>query len=349
MKPNWEVEPLISGSAFYRAFSPSNIALSKYWGKRDLNLNLPSNGSISISLKDFGSFTTVEFHSSFAKDRLILNGQEERAGQSDLAPPRVRAVLDALRAKSSGPKRYARVQSWNNFPTGAGLASSASGLGALAFAASHALGLAMADSKISEIARLGSGSACRSVLGGFVEWARGEFADGSDSIAYSLADIDHWDLRVFLAVVRSEAKEVLSTSGMEMTRASSPFFDAWVASAQLGLRDFRQAILERNFAKLAALSESNCVRMHACAMAAVPPIFYWTGKTVELMGRVQSLRSQGVPVFFTVDAGPNVVVVTLPEAASTVRAELAKDSSVRLLSTRVGAGARPFDPKEWME
>lgn len=348
MTPNWEVEKVDADSRLARVFSPSNIALSKYWGKRDLTLNLPTNGSISVTLKDFGSFTTVEFHENFSKDRLILNGKEESHSELALIPPKVKSILDAVRERVPGKKQYARIQSWNNFPTGAGLASSASGMSAIAYGAAKALNLNLPPVKISEIARVGSGSACRSIFAGFVEWTRGEFADGSDSIAYQLSPTEHWPLKAFIAVVKDEKKEHLSTDGMELTRKTSPFFDSWIASAQQHLKEFRQAILERDFQKLSELTETNCVRMHACAMASNPSVLYWNSKTLELMQKARELRKNGVPVFFTVDAGPNVVFFCEASAATRVRKELSQDMSIRLLSTEAGEGTRPFDAKEWL-
>ena len=339
---SWEKEPVVKGSQSARVFSPSNIALAKYWGKRDVPLNLPTNGSLSITLKGFGSFTTVEFDESFKSDRLILNGGEETGEKIS----KVVRVLDEVRALA-GKKTRARVQSRNNFPTAAGLASSASGLSAVTFAAARALSVDSSLTKLSEIARKGSGSACRSLYGGFVEWARGERADGSDSVAHQLEPVSHWPLKVLIAVANQTEKNHASTGGMEHTKQTSPYFEPWVENAQKQVGEIRQAVKARDFLKLAELAESNCIRMHTSAMAALPPVFYWQAATLDLMQRVWNLRREGVPAFFTIDAGPNVVVVCEPQAAGRVRDELLKTSGVNILSTEIGEGSRVFDSKEW--
>lgn len=341
-KTSWEIEPLVSGSKHSRAFSPSNIALAKYWGKRDVELNLPTNGSLSLTLKGFGSFTTVEFHESFSADRLILNGKDETATKIS----KVARVLDELRLLA-GTKVRARVQSYNNFPTAAGLASSASGLSAVTLAGAQALGLSLPKSKLSEIARKGSGSACRSFFDGYAEWRRGELADGTDSVAEQVAPTSHWPLKVVIGVASAIQKNHASTGGMEHTRKTSPYFQGWVESAQKGVVDIRKAVLARDFNSLAELAESNCIQFHASAMAAVPPVFYWQSVTVDVMHRVWNLRKDGVQAFFTIDAGPNVVVVCEPAHASRVAAELAKVQGLSLLTTEVGDGARTFNPAEW--
>lgn len=339
---NWETEPLVKGSRFSRVFSPSNIALAKYWGKRDVSLNLPTNGSVSVTLKGFGSFTTVEFDQSFSNDRLILNGHDETAG----GIAKVQRVLDELRAVACVTTR-ARVQSFNNFPTAAGLASSASGLSAVTSAGSKALGLGLAPSKLSEIARKGSGSACRSFFGGFAEWKQGVASDGSDSVAEQIAPVGHWPLKIIIAVANQTQKNHASTGGMEQTRQTSPYFSAWVESAQRSVEEIKSAVLARDFMKLALLAESNCIQMHASAMAARPPVFYWQATTVEVMHRIWNLRRDGIAVFFTIDAGPNVVAICEQSASARVTAELSKVSGLKLLSTEIGEGTRDFESSEW--
>jgi len=336
MSPSeWEVQTVLANSRKARVFSPSNIALAKYWGKRDKTLNLPTNGSLSATLQDFGSFTTVEFDPSFKTDVLVLNGTVEPLEKAT----KVTRVLDELRALA-GEKTRARVQSRNNFPTAAGLASSASGLSAVTLAAAHALTLDLTKDKLSEIARMGSGSACRSFFGGFVEWKRGDRADGSDSIASQVKPLAHWPLRVVIAVANEAKKNHASTGGMEHTKATSPYFRGWIETAEADVHGIREAIIRRNFEGLAGFAESNCIRMHASAMAARPPVLYWQGATVEVMHKVWNLREQGVKAFFTIDAGPNVVVFCEPSAEEKVLAEIGNVSGLSVLRTQVGEGAR---------
>ncbi|MEW6055828.1 MAG: diphosphomevalonate decarboxylase [Bdellovibrionota bacterium] len=339
---SWEIESIQSQSQWARVFSPSNIALAKYWGKRDVKLNLPTNGSLSVTLKHYGSFTTVEFNAAFKSDELVLNGKLESPDKL----LKVKRVLDEIR-NSAGESRFARVQSFNNFPTAAGLASSASGLSAVTLAASHALKLDLSKKELSEIARKGSGSACRSLFGGFVEWKRGSRSDGKDSVAEQFRPADHWNLSALIAVANQGQKNEASTGGMEHTRLTSPYFSAWIESAEESVALIRSAIDVRDFNKLAELSESNCIRMHASAMAAFPAVFYWQPATLEIMQRVWALRKSGVRAFFTIDAGPNVVVITTPEDSPKVQAELARVSGVQLLKTQLGEGARSFEASEW--
>lgn len=331
----WELESLKSESQHARVFSPSNIALAKYWGKRHVELNLPTNSSLSVSLADFGSFTTVEFHKSFESDRVILNRKEEAPTQM----VKVRRILDELR-RVAGTDLRARVQSANNFPTAAGLASSASGISAVTLAASEALGLGLPASDLSEIARKGSGSACRSFFGGYVEWTRGSRADGSDSRAAMVVPGTHWPLSIVIAVISGAKKHHASTGGMELTRRTSPYFKPWVECAEKQASEIRSAVLEKSFLRLADLVESNCIRMHASAMAAFPPVIYWHGGTIEIMRQIHDLRARGVPVFFTIDAGPNVVALMEPGAEKTVEAALSKIRGLELLWTGIGNGPR---------
>lgn len=331
----WETTEIESGSSAVRVFSPSNIALAKYWGKRNLSLNLPTNSSLSVTLKDFGSSTTVEFNSKFQNDELYLNG--ERVGASGLT--KVTKVLNNVRNLADS-KLYARIQSQNNFPTAAGLASSASGLSAVAFGAVNALKLDLSLQKISEIARIGSGSASRSLFSGFVEWKRGELADGSDSIASSIATLDHWPFDIFIAIANQKAKTHASTGGMESTRLTSPYFNEWVSYAQISEMKIKDAVLERNFNELASEAEANCIKMHASAMAANPPILYWQAQTISLMNAVWEMRKEGIEAFFTIDAGPNVVVLVNPKHSSQCFERLKKISDIQILQTSIGEGTR---------
>lgn len=320
------------------AFAPINIALAKYWGKRDSRLNLPTNGSISMTLDKFGSTTKVEFDPALSSDQFVLNGKDERSPDS---LRKITIVLDELRSLAR-MHPHARIHSENNFPTGAGLASSASGIAALTLAASHALGLKLSPEKLSELARRGSGSACRSLFDGFVEWKRGELADGSDSVAASLHPASHWALHALIVVVDAETKSQSSTGGMTSARKTSPFFQSWVESAQASLGPIRDAIAARDFYALSRAAEENCLRMHACAMAASPPIVYWKPETIALIHEVRKMRAEGVEVFFTIDAGPNVVIVATAAHAAAARAHFEvflKNGGARLLETSPGKGA----------
>jgi diphosphomevalonate decarboxylase len=316
----------------------SNIALVKYWGKADSRLNLPAVGSISITLDALWSDTSVEFDESYRTDELTLNGER----RPDLLG-RVTACLDLLRGLARVDGR-ARVVSRNSFPTGAGLASSASGFAALVSAAAAALGLELSPRKLSIIARRASGSAARSIFGGFVEMHVAKRADGEDSFAEPLLAASEWPLDVVVAVTATREKDVSSGSGMTRSAESSPYYRAWVDTHPADMARARAAIVARDFAALGAVAETNCLKMHAAAMAAAPPLLYWNGATVECLERIRALRAGGCPVFFTIDAGPQVKAVCAPGVRNAVRSALAEvpgvlDTIVTGLGPGVEVGA----------
>ena len=314
----------------------ANIALIKYWGKRDLALNLPATGSLSITLSTFVTESSVTFDGALRADDLVLDGRPASADARD----RVARFLDRVRARA-GMCEFAHVESANNFPTASGLASSASGFAALALAASRAAGLDVGLPELASLARLGSGSAARSLLGGFVELPRGEAADGSDCVPRQVAPPEHWPVRLVVAVNGRCAKDVGSTAGMEMSRLTSPFFDAWVAANRRDLDAARVAVAARDFTTLGRLTEASCFRMHAVALACDPPLLYWNGTTVEAIRKVWRLREAGLQGYVTVDAGPHVKVLCLPHEADEIAAELAAvDGVERCLVERPGPGAQ---------
>ena len=318
----------------------ANFALVKYWGKRDAALNLPAVGSISITLDGLASTTRVVFDPDLTADTVTLDGRTDPG-----TTIKVSATLDLLRARA-GLDWRARVESGNDFPTAAGLASSASGFAALVVAADAALGLGLSPGELSGLARRGSGSAARSIFGGFVEMARGERADGRDAVARPLLEADAWPLRVVIAVTDRGGKSVSSRDGMERTAATSPYFPAWVAGADADLAEARAAIAERDFDRLAEVSEFSCLKMHASALAARPGVLYFNGATVEAIHALRALRRDGVPVFFTVDAGPQVKAVCLPGAEAAVAESLAATTGViEVLRTGLGPGAAVVDDR----
>jgi diphosphomevalonate decarboxylase len=327
-----------SGAWQGNAEAHPNIALIKYWGKRDIPLNLPAVGSLSITLDTLITRTSVCFDAALEADQVVLNGREDPAETGKIS-----ACLDLLRARA-GLTLRAAVHSTNNFPTGAGLASSASGFAALVVAADAALKLALPAATLSELARRGSGSASRSIFGGFVEWARGECADGSDSIARPILAANDWPLSVVVAVTSTAQKSVGSTAGMNRTRDTAPYWNAWVNTGEADLVEARAAIATQDFARLAAIAEYSCLKMHALAMSAQPGLLYWNGATVEGMHRIRALRAEGHGVFFTIDAGPQIKAICLPESVAAVRDALAATPGVlRTHQTGLGGGARAID------
>ncbi|APC46888.1 diphosphomevalonate decarboxylase [Virgibacillus halodenitrificans] len=291
----------------------TNIALIKYWGKRNEEIILPTNNSLSLTLDGFYTETTVALHEDYTEDHFILDGQPVVGEQYK----RVTTFLDLIR-KLAGKNIYADVRSINNVPTAAGFASSASGFAALAAAGTKAMGIHLSEQELSRLTRQGSGSACRSIYGGFAEWRMGKENDGSDSYAVPIAPVEHWDLRVAAVILSSTMKKVSSREGMKRTVESSPFFDGWVNSIPKDLEEIKEGIKARDMEKVGSIAEANCLRMHATTLGANPPFTYWHDTTLTVMQTVKQLREQGVPAYFTIDAGPNVKVLYLPENEKTV-------------------------------
>lgn len=318
------------------AIAHTNIALVKYWGKRDPALNLPATGSISLTLKELFTRTTVEFSADLAQDELILNG--ERANPRD--EQRTSKFLDLIRVQA-GIATFARVTSENNFPTGAGLASSASGFAALALAAAHAAGLNLSPAQLSELARRGSGSAARSIFGGFVEMKAGARPDGSDAVAVQLHDETWWPLEMLILITSAAEKEIGSTAGMNRTAQTSPYYPAWVASSVEDLVAIRSAIDRRDFQQLGEIAEFSCFKMHGLALSARPAILYWNPLTVELIHAVRGLRQKGIPAYVTIDAGPQVKVICLPQYSEQIRTTLEAISGIqKIIKTSPGPGVK---------
>lgn len=318
----------------FTAVAHSNIALIKYWGKRSVEYNLPAVGSISMTLDALHTTTTVQFSDSLDADQLILNDRE--ANMQSLK--RVSDFLDVTAGTQDRPR--AKIISENNFPTGAGLASSASGFAALALAAGKGLGQSLSDEALSKLARRGSGSAARSIYGGFSEMMLGTKNDGSEDFAIPLHDENFWDVRLLVAVTSAEKKELGSTEGMMRTANTAPYYDQWVSSHPKDLGEMKQALANKNFEKVGELTEHSCFKMHGLAMAAKPPILYWNAATTETIHKVWILRKSGIPAYITIDAGPQVKILCLPESVKAVKDALSDIDGVRsVIEAKPGPGA----------
>jgi diphosphomevalonate decarboxylase len=298
-----ETEETIMSTHTATAQANPNIALIKYWGNRDDALRLPINGSISMNLDGLFTRTTVSFQPSLGTDELIINGHEMTGKSLE----RVSDILDLVR-QSAGIDLKAEVVSESNFPAGAGIASSASAFAALALAATKAAGLEWPESAISRLARLGSGSASRSIPSGFVEWKMG--TGDEDCYAASIAPPEYWALSDCVAIVSTEHKTIGSTEGHALA-STSPLQAARVADAPRRLDICRKAILERDFSRFAGIIEQDSDLMHAVMMTSQPALFYWQPATLAVMEAVRVFRRDGVPVAYTIDAGPNVHVICL--------------------------------------
>jgi len=315
-----------------------NIALIKYWGDLDPVLHIPANGSISMNLAGMFTRTRVSFTPGLAQDRFTLNDKTADTPSAQ----RVSKMLDRLRLMA-GIDTRALVESQNNFPTGAGIASSASGFAALALAASKAAGLELDEKDLSRLARTGSGSACRSIPAGFVEWQGG--TNDEDSYAFTLASPEHWDLVDCIAVVSQVEKQVSSSEGHALA-STSVYQKARVSDAPRRLEICRKAILEHDFEALAEVVELDSNLMHAVMFTSNPPVIYWLPETVRIMQAVQSMRKTGLPVCYTVDAGPNVHVLCPSEVAGEVANQLGQITGIaQILMAHPGGAARLVNGK----
>lgn len=315
------------------ARSNVNVALVKYWGKRDAGpLNLPATGSISLTLDGLSIDARVAFGGD--ADAFEIDGEPAQGEEA----VRLRRFL-ALVQTEAASDRHVAVSTTSRVPRGAGLASSAAAFAALALAGSRAAGLRLEPPALSALARRGSGSAARSVFGGFVEWHRGERSDGSDSVAEPLLAPDAWDVRMVVAITSTAPKAVSSRDGMTRA-AASPFYPAWVSGADADLAEARAAIAARDLDALGVLAEHSAMKMHAVGLAARPPLLYWRGATLECVHRVWALRAEGTRAYVTIDAGPQVKVLCAPADAPGIASALADVAGVqRVFTCAPGRGA----------
>jgi diphosphomevalonate decarboxylase len=300
----------------------ANIALVKYWGKRDAQLNLPAAGSLSLSLAALVTETRVDFDPALGNDLIELEGKP--AGAAEAA--RVTKFLDLVRQRA-GLTTRARVTSHNRFPTASGLASSASGFAALAVAATRAAGLELPPQELSTLARRGSGSAARSIFGGFVRMHAGDADEAAYAEPVTSSLIER--VRMVIAIVGGGAPKLhTSRDAMDHTAATSPFYAAWLQLVPKDLAAAEAALATRDLAALGEVTEANALAMHASAIAARPGVLYWKPATLALLSAVRTLRGNGVSAWATMDAGPHVKVLTTVDDAEHVARALANVEGV---------------------
>ena len=290
----------------------ANIALVKYWGKRDSKLNLPATGSLSLTLAALATQTTVAFDSALAQDELELDGFSARFADT----ARASTFLDLVR-DAAGITTRARVSSKNEFPTASGLASSASGYAALALAASKAAGLSLSERELTILARRGSGSAARSIYGGFVRMNAGDTSESAyaEPLASPLVE----RVRMVIAIVGGGTpKQHGSRDAMEHTAATSPYYRPWVELVPKDLEIATAALVKGDLEALGVIAEANALAMHASAMAARPGVIYWQPATIAVHNEVRGLRACGIAAWATMDAGPHVKILTTDEDAPTI-------------------------------
>lgn len=286
-----------------KARAHTNIALIKYWGKADEALIIPMNNSLSVTLDRFYTETRVTFDETLTEDQLILNGEAVNAKES----AKIQRYMEMIR-KEAGISEYALIESENFVPTAAGLASSASAYAALAGACNEALQLGLSDKDLSRLARRGSGSASRSIYGGFAEWEKGN--DDETSFAHRV-EADGWEneLAMVFVVINNKSKKVSSRSGMSLTRDTSRFYQYWLDNVEPDLKETKEAIAQKDFKRMGEVIEANGLRMHATNLGAQPPFTYLVPESYDAMRIVHECREAGLPCYFTMDAGPNVKVL----------------------------------------
>ncbi len=314
------------------AIAPSNIAFTKYWGRKDEKLRLPANSSIAMCLSNLLTITTVELSPTYKKDQIIINGVQE-TGEVE----RVIKHLDHIR-KIAGINLKAKMVSKNNFPSGTGLASSASGFAALTLAAVKAAGITLSEKQISILARQGSGSACRSIPSGFVEWLDGDTSD--TSYAIQIFPSNWWKIANVVAIISQKKKEVSSSIGHQAAY-SSPFMATRVANMPEKNKLIKKLIKEKDFKKFGELIEREALEFHAITLTQNPPLIYWTPGTVLLMKLIQKWRNEGLLVFFTLDTGQDIHLICERKNVEKVKAKLKQVEEVKkIIVNTPGGGTR---------
>jgi diphosphomevalonate decarboxylase len=327
-------QSIFNGSGMTQVIAEArpNIALVKYWGKRDIGRNLPAVDSLSVTLQSLHTRMTVRFDAGVVADALQVNGVTAAA-----MLPRVSACLDRV-CGTDRPRAF--IVSESNFPIGAGLASSASAFAALVVAAARAAGQQRDTIELARLAGEASGSAARSLYGGIVALRVGE----AEIELQQLAGPDEWPLEVVVALTAEGSKSVGSGDAMIRSAKTSPFYAGWVERQDADFKLARDAVNNKDFAKLATVAEHNCLKMHSLMWTSRPPIVYWNKATLACMETVRELQNSGEPVFFTIDAGPQVKAICLPQAAQCVRDALEQtDGVLRTMQSSLGAGANVME------
>lgn len=317
------------------AIAPSNIAFTKYWGRKDEVLRLPENGSVSMSLSHLLTTTTVEFSPDFKKDTVIIDGQEVKEDVE-----RAIKQIDRVR-KMAGINYKAKVVSKNNFPSGTGLSSSSSGFAALTLAATKATGLNLSEKQLSILARTGSGAACRSIPGGFVEWLDGNASDTSYS--KTIFPKDYWKIADVVAVVSEHKKEVPTSEG-HTNAQSSPFMEVRLSHMKKKNILVKKLIKNRNFKEFGELIEAEALELHSIMLTQTPHLIYWTPGTLRIMKLVSKWRTEGLPVYFTINTGQDIHLICQQKDSSKVQDKLKELDFVKeIIKNLPGDGARLTD------
>jgi len=313
------------------AIAPANIAFIKFWGKKDEKLRLPTNGSISMNLSNLLTTTTVEFSSQYKVDEILINNKIDNKENK-----RVGQFLDKIRQMAKSNLR-AKVVTENNFLKSGGLASSASGFAALTVAASASIGLNLSEKELSILARIGSGSACRSIPDGFIEWVEGK--DSLSSFGQSIYPADYWKIIDIVAVIQKENKKVTSSDGHKIAK-TSPFFKERLKNIQNKIEKIKKYIKQKEFINFGKLIEKEALELHAIMLTSNPPIIYLNPKSIEIMQAVWQWRREGLLVYFTIDAGPNIHLICQEKDQGQVVKKLQKIKDIKYIFNFPAIGTR---------
>ena len=313
------------------AIAPANIAFIKYWGRKDEELRLPTNGSISMNLSNLLTTTTVEFSSRYKKDEILINNEINKKENE-----KIERFLDKVRQIAKTNSR-AKVVTKNNFLKSGGLASSASGFAALAMAATVSIGLNLSEKELSILARIGSGSACRSIPDGFVKWVEGR--DNQSSFAQSIFAPDYWNILDIVVVTQTENKKVTSTDGHKLVK-TSPFFQKRLRNIKNKIKKIKGYIKQKDFIKFGELVEREALELHAIMLTSNPPILYLQPKSIEIIRAVWQWRSEGLSVYFTIDAGPNIHLICQEKDQKRLIDKLQKIKDIKYIINSPANGTR---------
>lgn len=312
------------------AQAPSNIAIIKYWGKKNPTLNLPFSSTISANYSNLYTQTSVEFDSKLKWDVLIIDGKS-----NDAQTKRASNQLDIIR-KLANIKTRAKIVSKNNFPKSSGLASSASGFAALTVAGAKAAGLNLGEKELTTIARLGSGSACRSIPAGFVKWEKG--TNHKTSYAHSIHPASYWNIDILALIVDTKAKKTSSTDGHNVAN-TSPLFPSRLKNLPNKVKTIETALKSKNFKLFGETLEEEALELHSIALTSTPPIIYWEPKSIEVMKLCQNLREKNILVYFTFDAGPQPVLFCQEkDTVRLVKAIKSQIKGIKIIKSKIGKG-----------
>lgn len=316
-----------------KVFAPVNVALIKYWGKENAELRIPANSSLSICLAKLGTTTEVELVSDLSEDEVVIDGKVTEGRKKK----RVVNQLDRVRELAKTDNKM-KVVSNNNFPMGVGLSSSASGLAALSLAVSKAVGLNLSEKALSRLTRIGSGSACRSIPDGWVEWVKGK--DDLSSYARQIFPVNYWDIRILIVILSEEEKKVASTEGHKLAESSKYFKDrlVWV---ERKLKEIKRAIGDKDFTSMGEIMEAEALNMHRVMKTSRPSLDYLLHGTYQVMDKITAWREEGLESYFTLNTGQSVIVFCEPEDEEELVEKLrGVEGVLEVRRDRIGKGAR---------